>query len=490
MNLSSLKLKIRHKLFLAILIANSLLLGTIYMFGSWIFNTSFDDYLNQTEATRLAPLAQELAAEYSRRGNWRWLRNRQDPTWHQLASQYSPQTNRRRPLRINDSGQNRLRPEVDGNRPPPPGGRPGPDRPPLLVLGQNQQLVIGRPQDVAQAYWIPISQDSTMIGQLGFLRRIDITSELDILFAERIRNNFSWMILGILFISIIIALPLSRFLVRPIEQLKLAMHALASGNSVTSLAHKGSDEFAELVTDFNALSQTLDKNSKLRQQWIADISHELRTPVSVLQGELEAIQDGIRNLDQPAVESLHQEALRLSRLVNDLHELSLSDIGALSYQKSSVNIAGLIEDIVDQQGELLKAQSIHVSLSMRDEKNAGGFIINGDFRRLEQLFTNLANNSRHYTQPPGNLEISIQSKVDYLIITWSDSAPGASDNDLEHLFDRLFRIETSRNRNTGGSGLGLAICQNIVLAHQGSIKAQHSTLGGISIVITFPLLVG
>jgi two-component system sensor histidine kinase BaeS len=175
-------------------------------------------------------------------------------------------------------------------------------------------------------------------------------------------------------------------------------------------------------------------------------------------------------------------------LVNDLHELSLSDIGALSYQKTSINIIELINNVVEQHRQLLNSQSIDVSLQVPNS-NHNTIQIHGDFRRLEQLFTNLANNTRHYTQSPGSLVITIQKQVDRISIIWSDSAPGASDTDKSQLFDRLFRIDDSRNRNTGGSGLGLAICQNIVTAHQGSIKAENSELDGISIIVTFPLLI-
>ena len=484
-----LKLKIRHKLFLAILIANCLLLGTIYVFGSWIFDTSFRDYLDQTEATRLTPLADVLANEYAEQGHWLWAGDRKDPTWRGLVSPYmSQRADRRRPP--SGKGPERDPLGIDGNRdrPPPPGRRLSPGNHPFLLLDQNQRLVIGSPDALDKAYWIPIRQNAEVIGQLGFVRRLSITSDLDLLFAERIRSNFLWMILGILLISAIIAIPLSRLMVRPIEKLKLAMHSLASGHFDQSLTHKGNDEFAELVQSFNLLSATLDKNLTLRQQWVADISHELRTPVAVLQGELEAIQDGIRTLNKPAIDSLHQEVLRLSRLVNDLHELSLSDLGALSYQKTAVDIVDLVENVVEQNREALGSLSIDVSLQLPNDHELNNYHILGDFRRLEQLFTNLANNTRHYTQSPGSLEVSVQKRSGRISIVWADSAPGASDVDIAKLFDRLFRVESSRNRNTGGSGLGLAICQNIVTAHQGSIEATHSALGGISITITFPLL--
>jgi two-component system sensor histidine kinase BaeS len=503
-----LKLKIRHKLFLAILVANCLLVGTIYALGSWIFDTSFRDYLDQTEATRLAPLAIDLANEYSTQGDWQWAQSQRSPTWRRLFRPYMTQgTARPRPEAGNgfrrDSWdhdnegkdlQRKHRVYFDGKRdenppPPPSGGRPPPKQQPLLLRDQNQQLLIGPPHEANNAYWIPIKQNEVVIGQLGFVRRLSVTSELDLLFTGRIKSVFSWMILGILLISAIISIPLSRLLVRPIEKLKLAMHALASGNFKTSLIHKGNDEIAELVLDFNVLSKTLDKSLTLRQQWIADISHELRTPVAVLQGELEAIQDGIRQFNKPAVDSLHQEILRLSRLVNDLHELSLSDLGALSYQKTTIDVVALVKDVIEQHQSSFDSQSIDVSLQLSNDYDHKQYLIHGDFRRLEQLFTNLANNTRHYTQSPGRLNVTMQKQTHQVLVIWSDSAPGVAETDIVRLFDRLFRVDASRNRNSGGSGLGLSISQNIVAAHEGSIEVKHSKLGGISIIVTFPLLI-
>ncbi|MFT5224849.1 MAG: two-component system sensor histidine kinase BaeS [Polaribacter sp.] len=503
MKLFNLKLKIRHKLFLAILVANCLLVGTIYAFGSWIFDTSFRDYLDQTEATRLAPLAIELANEYSIQNNWQWAESHRSPTWRRLVQPYMT-AGTARPRQQPGNGfsqdskgkgsQSQDSPYFNGkrdeNQPPlRPGGRPQPKQRPLLLRDQNQQLLIGPPHEANNAYWIPIKQNDVVIGHLGFVRQLNVTSELDLLFTDRIKSVFSWMILGILFISAIISIPLSRLLVRPIEKLKLAMHALTSGNFKTSLNHKGNDEIAELMRDFNVLSNTLDQSLTLRQQWIADISHELRTPVAVLQGELEALQDGIRQFNKPSVDSLHQEILRLSRLVNDLHELSLSDLGALSYQKTTIDVIELLKDVIEQHQSSFESQSIEVSLQLPNDYDHQKYQIHGDFRRLEQLFTNLANNTRHYTQSPGSLNVTIQKQAHQVLVSWSDSAPGAAPTDIARLFDRLFRVDASRNRNTGGSGLGLSICQNIVSAHQGSIEAKRSELGGVSIIVTFPLLI-
>jgi two-component system sensor histidine kinase BaeS len=480
-------LKIRHKLFFAILLANVLLAASIYLLGNWAFSSSFRDYLDQAEANRLAPLVQELGKIYSSQGNWRWVKNRADPRWSSLMREYDV----KRPPQ-------RLRPEppgfsFDGHSPPPPppdstershqNNRALSLRPGLLLQNANRKLVIGRPRDQAQTYWLPIELDQTIVGYLGFVRRINISSDLDRLFANRIKNKFALLVIGILLISAIISIPLARFMVRPIEKLRQSAHQLASGNYQTSELNYGNDEIGKLAEDFNLLAGTLRKNLSARQQWIADISHELRTPVAVLQGEIEAIQDGVRELNKDSINSLHQEVVRLSNLVNDLHELSLSDVGALSTRKQKLNIVELIEAVIDQNRGSLQDKSIIIKLNASSDI----IMVNADYQRMEQLFVNLAINSRHYTQSPGTITVTVSKQNQKVMITWSDSAPGVSDADLGRLFERLYRVETSRNRNAGGSGLGLAICQNIVEAHQGSIKAEHSRLGGVSMVITLPL---
>ena len=477
-------LKIRHKLFLAILIANILVVLSIYLLGNWIFSTSFREYLDATEANRLAPLTEELADIYEERGSWHWVMNRQDRTWHELMQEYSlnrptgpdrrpPDAERRPPLQ----GDQQRRP------PPPRKGNLLTIQPGFMLQDNINQLVIGREADVDKAYWMPIEVQDSIVGYLGFMRRLNIGSELDNLFIDRIKNNFVWMAFGVLLISSLISVPLARRLVRPLENLRLAADKLASGDYQISLNHDSHDEIGQLTRDFNSLAKTLAKNLSARQQWIADISHELRTPVAILQGEIEAVQDGVRTLNLKTINSLHHEILRLSRLVNDLHELSLSDMGALSYQRKVLDLVALIENVLDQhrgdfdqQNLIINCHSSHSSIE-----------ISADYQRLQQLFTNLAINSRHYTQSPGQLVVEITKALDKIIVRWSDSAPGETDSELGKLFDRLYRAEASRNRNSGGSGLGLAICKNIVEASLGSITAEHADLGGITIVITFPL---
>jgi two-component system sensor histidine kinase BaeS len=288
-------------------------------------------------------------------------------------------------------------------------------------------------------------------------------------------------------ISAMIAFPLSSIMVRPIRDIVTGTRELTSGDYSSRIKIRTSDELGLLSQDFNTLALTLEHNRHARQQWIADISHELRTPLAVLRGELESLQDGIRPLTPEAMDSLHHEVVHLNALVNDLHELSLSDMGALVYEKRSLDIGNLLEHNLDLYEAGLEKEDISVSLTQFPLLPGRHIYLTCDEKRLSQLFSNLLQNTCRYTEKGGSLEIEVHEQNSNIQITFSDSGPGVKDEDLPKLFDRLYRVENSRNREKGGSGLGLAICKNIVEAHEGTISSAHSPLGGLLITIQFPV---
>jgi two-component system sensor histidine kinase BaeS len=197
-----------------------------------------------------------------------------------------------------------------------------------------------------------------------------------------------------------------------------------------------------------------------------------------LKSELEAIEDGVREFDEEALVSLSNEVNRLSTLVNDLYELTLSDIGAMKYQMNEVDLKDILSKAIDSYIERFKSQEIKVQIHM-DES----IVILGDQTRLTQLFTNLLENSLRYTDSQGIIEIELATQNGNAIITFSDSAPGVDQKSIEKIFDRFYREELSRSREKGGAGLGLAICAEIIDAHSGTIAAEPSNLGGVRIII-------
>ncbi|UZJ43451.1 ATP-binding protein [Marinimicrobium sp. C6131] len=456
------RLRLGAKLFLIILLANTLLAGVMLYANNQAFTQSFEAYLSQVQSRRLAPLLDSLADEYRAQGGWAWI-GEQPERWRGLNRRFLwPRHNRH-----DDRDQRRLLP--------------------LFQLRDARgELIWGEPTPDRRTAWLPIEVDGERVGELGVPVNLRLTSEFDQLFAEQQRRQFLGIALMALLLAAAVALPFAHRLTRPIARLQLATRQLAEGHFDVSLTQRGSDELAELAQDFNRLARRLKDNLSARQRWIADISHELRTPVSVLRAELEALQDGISEPTPETLTSLHQEICRLGGLIDDLHELSLSDAGALSYQMVPVDLGELIDQICAHSRSAL--QQRHIELSWRPPEQP--IVISGDPRRLSQLLSNLMQNTLNYTdgrsEQPGHLHIALVPRADAVELNWSDSAPGVPEAELPRLFDRLYRVEGSRNRATGGSGLGLSIVQNVVHAHGGTLAAQASPLGGVAIVIRFP----
>jgi two-component system sensor histidine kinase BaeS len=162
----------------------------------------------------------------------------------------------------------------------------------------------------------------------------------------------------------------------------------------------------------------------------------------------------------------------------------MSDIGALSYNKHILNLVDQLHHSLSFYHDAFESEGINM---LYDFSSAGPLYIHGDPDRLSQLFSNLLTNSLRYTDKPGKLEITVSQNNGKAIIEFNDSAPGVNEEDMDKLFDRLYRVESSRSRDTGGSGLGLAICLNIIDAHQGTITASQSRFGGLKVHIEFPL---
>jgi two-component system, OmpR family, sensor histidine kinase BaeS len=288
-------------------------------------------------------------------------------------------------------------------------------------------------------------------------------------------------------VIIVISFPVARRLVKPIKEMAAATHDIASGRYATRISFSSSDELGQLACDFNAMALTLEKHEIQRRQWVADISHELRTPVAVLQGEIEALLDGIHTISPETIRSLHAETLRLKRLVEDLYQLSLSDLGALTYRKENLDLLDVLKDSMESYRAEFDRKHISLMLDVPEDVKATGF---ADRERLNQLFINLLENSLRYTDAGGKLCVGAQVGNGFLTIDFQDSEPGVCVEDRDRLFERFYRVEGSRNRGSGGAGLGLTISKKIVDAHGGVMSAHESPLGGLLIRIALPVIGG
>jgi two-component system sensor histidine kinase BaeS len=327
----------------------------------------------------------------------------------------------------------------------------------------------------------PIYYEDSQIGSLALLVSERLYEAIDLAFARSNNQTLRFSAIAGLLFAAIISLILTMNITGPIRKLGRGTRGLISGEFKTRVSIQNRDELGKLSRDFNILAKTLDKNSESQKQWLADISHELRTPIAILKSELEAIDDGIREFDKETLQSLTHEVKRINNLVNDLYELTLADLGAMKYQMREMDISSCLKAVIETYRDRFKSSEIDLSKSISEAS-----IFLGDSYRLEQLFTNLIENTLRYTDSPGKLIIDLTEDNENIQITFSDSAPGVATDVIEKIFDRFFREELSRSREKGGAGLGLAICHEIVEAHSGEIKAEPSDLGGLSIQILLP----
>jgi two-component system sensor histidine kinase BaeS len=245
-----------------------------------------------------------------------------------------------------------------------------------------------------------------------------------------------------------------------------------------------SDEIGDVVRNVNRMAEGLERLEGARRRWLADLSHELRTPLTVLRGHVEALQDSVRPLSPEAIDTLHEELLRIGKLVDDLHLLAVSDLKALPCQPGPADAVALLRQLVHRFEPRAAAAGLTLRLCLPEAQQA--LPVSWDVDRVEQLLGNLVDNSLRYTDPPGEILIGLRAQGSRIQMTVDDSAPGVPAQQLGQVFEPLFRGDLARNRRLGGSGLGLAICQAIAQAHDGHVVASASELGGLRITVELP----
>lgn len=249
------------------------------------------------------------------------------------------------------------------------------------------------------------------------------------------------------------------------------------------MADRSEEALRQANEDLKLARDAAEAARQETREFIAMISHELRTPLAVLKSEIELLSEGIRKPDEKSLNSLGEEVTHFSHLINDMFELSLSDISALNYLEEECDLGNTLAKTLEQLEPQFTEKNIEVTLSGYQPDQTP---FEGDAQRLKQVFSNILKNSCHYTDPEGQLQVTINSDDEQYLIEFSDSKPGLDQTGVDKLFNRFYRGESSRNRATGGAGLGMAICQSITAHHGGAISAHTSPLGGLLIRLVFP----
>jgi len=463
-------MKIFPKLFLSFSMSFLVVIGLILFVVQWRFQQDLTRYINNIETNQLEIFASELEEYYAEVQTWDFLQS--NPRIAELILRESRSFDQNiiivpRAMRE----RRRFRFSFDQPKDSMAMGR-------LILLNEDKEVIIGTKDLPENLIQIPINFENEVVGTLALLPSNKLFEPIDLQFADARRQALYLSGFVALLIAAIISLILTQNISGPIRKLARATRSLISGEFKTRVNIKNKDELGKLSRDFNILAKTLDKEAESADKWLADISHELRTPLAILKSELEAIEDGIREFDEETLNSLTHEVKRINTLVNDLYELSLSDLGAMKYQMVETDIKTNIESSIESFRDRYREAEIDISFEFDEVGN-----ILGDQHRLTQLFTNLLENTLKYTDGPGRLNINMRAIDNEIIISFADSSPGVDKETLEKIFDRFYRVELSRSREMGGAGLGLSICSEIVDAHSGSITAKQSSIGGLEIIV-------
>jgi two-component system sensor histidine kinase BaeS len=298
--------------------------------------------------------------------------------------------------------------------------------------------------------------------------------------ADRARTAAT--VAAVLAVAAAVTVIAGRRLVRPVRALTRAAERMEAGDHGARVPVKGRDEVGGLAHAFNAMAESLEAGAEQRRAMVSDVAHELRSPLANIQGYLEAAQDGVVPLDDALISSLLDDATTLRRLVDDLQVLALADAGRLTMQYQPVDAAELVQAVAVAHGGAAAAAQVRL------EADAPHPVpVAGDPDRLRQVLVNLVGNALRYTPPGGRVTVTALASAGTAVLTVHDTGVGIAPDQLPHVFDRFYRCDASRSRETGGSGLGLAIVRQLVAAHGGTVAAASEPGRGSTFTVHLPL---
>lgn len=333
---------------------------------------------------------------------------------------------------------------------------------------------------------LPISVGGQLVGTLLINEPGQGSSRAGEQFLTEVNRAIRWSGLVAVLLALFLGVFLARRLTRPIRILTQATRNLAAGQLAQQVPVNDQDELGELASSFNQMSLALAVAEKQRQQLLADVAHELRTPLTVMRGHIEAMLDGVFETTPDNLALVHEETVLLARLIEDLRILSLAEAGQLSLDCTPVNLAELASLTVAAFEPLAQAEKVRLTLTTASDLP----LVTADPNRIRQVLGNLLSNAlRHVTKGENEIaavQVSLEKREDTVRISVADNGPGLSTEAQQHAFDRFWRADYARSRETGGSGLGLAISQAIIAVHDGRIWVESAPGEGATFVFELP----
>ncbi len=352
----------------------------------------------------------------------------------------------------------------------------------VVLAGQGYQTgMVIPPSNISSG--IPIQANNKTVGILLINRPVYRIGSPGATFLDRFNLQILLSGLTAIGLALLLAIILSRTLTRPIRELTSATRVVAEGNLAQQVPVRSSDELGQLATSFNTMSADLVRSLNLRRQMTADIAHELRTPVSIILGHAEAVHDGVLPASAETFEIIREEAERLEHLVEDLRTLSMADAGELKLVTRPSSPQKLLHGVQKIYNHQAKQKKITLSINAAADLPE----IEVDPQRMKEVFSNILDNAMRYTPENGHIVLSARVVEDSVEMRIKDSGPGVASDEIDKIFERFYRTETSRTRDQGGSGLGFAIAKSIVERHNGRIWAESQPGQGLTVIIKIPI---
>ncbi|WP_159124147.1 MULTISPECIES: sensor histidine kinase efflux regulator BaeS [Acinetobacter] len=349
----------------------------------------------------------------------------------------------------------------------------------LSLYDAKRRFVVGEASD-EQISYRPIMVENQVVGYLGLKPVLDQDDALSINFFSN-QKRYLFLVYGLsILASLIAALLLATYFKKPIQRLLNGTRELTRGNYQHQVKVKRNDELGDLSNELNQLAVILDQHETSRRQWVADTSHELKTPLAVLQAQIEAMQDGIRKPTPEHFASMLAQVTSLKKLTQDLAALAQADAQQLQFYYATVNPWEVV------QQELMNFQPKFEQADLKVTIEGDGAEVELDLDRFKQIVANLLSNSIRYTEAGGQVHIHTEQNEKEWTLYVDDSPFGLTDEQLARIGERFYRVDDSRTRATGGTGLGLALSCKITQAMGGSLSFAHSPLGGLRCKLSFP----
>lgn len=328
---------------------------------------------------------------------------------------------------------------------------------------------------------LPVTVDGERVGTLDVRVPQGPLPAIDKQFQASVNRLLAGGALAAALVALGVGVYTARRATAPIAELTSAAEDLAAGRRDRRATTIPDNEIGQLATAFNTMADQVEKEDELRRTFAADVAHELRTPLAIQRSELEAIRDGIRAPTDKAVASLHEENLRLSRLVADLETLASADAAAFTLERRPLSLTQLVTDTVDGLADTFAKAGIALRADLDDVS------VDADPVRLRQIVTNQLTNALKFVPAGGTVTLDLHQENGWSVLRVSDTGPGIPAHELPRVFDRFFR---SRSARADGSGIGLAVAAELAAAHGGTLTAESEVGRGSTFTTRIPALTG